>query len=148
MLLRKYFCGSFYSIIQINSSFGMPRFSFRLLVSFLQLFYFNKILTFKLPGAIGTLESVPDLEKAMYLNMESFPCVRLLNLSGEIGCASKCAQFVSIVFWSSNINVIFSAFCMASQIASWFLEAADNHLANKNSRGFTLGGNLKISFLA
>ncbi|OAY75320.1 Nicastrin [Ananas comosus] len=46
------------------------------------------LLHFSIPGAIGTLESVPDLEKAMYLNMESFPCVRLLNLSGEIGCAN------------------------------------------------------------
>jgi nicastrin len=24
----------------------------------------------------------------MYLNIESFPCVRLLNLSGEIGCSN------------------------------------------------------------
>ncbi|XP_062222083.1 nicastrin [Phragmites australis] len=43
------------------------------------------------PAASGdgaTLESVPDLVKAMYLNIESFPCVRLLNLSGEIGCSN------------------------------------------------------------
>uniref|UniRef100_A0A453PIN3 Nicastrin n=1 Tax=Aegilops tauschii subsp. strangulata TaxID=200361 RepID=A0A453PIN3_AEGTS len=36
----------------------------------------------------ATLESVPDLVKAMYVNIESFPCVRLLNLSGEIGCSN------------------------------------------------------------
>nr|CAB3447869.1 unnamed protein product [Digitaria exilis] len=24
----------------------------------------------------------------MYLNIESFPCVRLLNLSGEVGCST------------------------------------------------------------
>ncbi|KAK3155217.1 hypothetical protein QOZ80_2BG0200390 [Eleusine coracana subsp. coracana] len=36
----------------------------------------------------ASLESVPDLVKAMYLNIESFPCVRLLNLSGEIGCSN------------------------------------------------------------
>ncbi|XP_072977133.1 nicastrin [Typha angustifolia] len=41
-----------------------------------------------IPGAVGTLESVPDLEKTMYLNVESFPCVRLLNLFGEIGCSN------------------------------------------------------------
>ncbi|XP_071696314.1 nicastrin isoform X2 [Rutidosis leptorrhynchoides] len=33
-------------------------------------------------------ESVPDLEKSMYIVMDGYPCVRLLNLSGEIGCAN------------------------------------------------------------
>ncbi|KAI3749791.1 hypothetical protein L2E82_20407 [Cichorium intybus] len=33
-------------------------------------------------------ESVPDLEKSMYMVMDGYPCVRLLNLSGEIGCAN------------------------------------------------------------
>ncbi|KAL5651593.1 hypothetical protein ACJX0J_037051, partial [Zea mays] len=41
----------------------------------------------RVSGDGATLESVPDLVKAMYLNVESFPCVRLLNLSGEIGCS-------------------------------------------------------------
>ena len=40
-------------------------------------------------GDGATLESVPDLVKAMYIDIESFPCVRLLNLSGEIGCSSE-----------------------------------------------------------
>ncbi|KAJ3694869.1 hypothetical protein LUZ60_000246 [Juncus effusus] len=35
-----------------------------------------------------TLESVPDLEKAMYWNVESSPCVKLLNLTGAIGCSN------------------------------------------------------------
>uniref|UniRef100_A0A0C9RQH0 Nicastrin n=1 Tax=Wollemia nobilis TaxID=56998 RepID=A0A0C9RQH0_9CONI len=35
-----------------------------------------------------TLESVPELEKAMYIPINGTPCVRLLNLSGEIGCAN------------------------------------------------------------
>ncbi|WOL20134.1 nicastrin [Canna indica] len=39
-------------------------------------------------GATDTLGSVPDLQSAMYRNIESFPCVRLLNLSGEIGCSN------------------------------------------------------------
>ncbi|KAM7519844.1 hypothetical protein LguiB_018806 [Lonicera macranthoides] len=34
------------------------------------------------------LESVPDLEKSMYLVVDGYPCVRLLNLSGEIGCSN------------------------------------------------------------
>lgn len=33
-------------------------------------------------------ESVPDLVKSMYIVMDGYPCVRLLNLSGEIGCAN------------------------------------------------------------
>ncbi|KAK1263751.1 Nicastrin [Acorus gramineus] len=39
-------------------------------------------------GRANTLESVPDLEKAMYLSVDGYPCVRLLNLSGGIGCAN------------------------------------------------------------
>ncbi|AQK55159.1 Nicastrin [Zea mays] len=46
------------------------------------------------PGDGATLESVPDLVKAMYLNVESFPCVRLLNLSGEIGCSNPGSEKV------------------------------------------------------
>lgn len=51
--------------------------------------YMHRHLFMLLTGADSTLESVPDLEKVMYLNVESYPCVRLLNLSGEIGCSSK-----------------------------------------------------------
>lgn len=33
-------------------------------------------------------ESVPDLVKSMYVVVDGYPCVRLLNLSGEIGCSN------------------------------------------------------------
>ncbi|ONK58567.1 uncharacterized protein A4U43_C09F14400 [Asparagus officinalis] len=46
------------------------------------------IPTHRVNGESSTLESVPDLEKAMYLNLEAYACVRLLNLSGEIGCSN------------------------------------------------------------
>ncbi|KAL8550141.1 hypothetical protein ACS0TY_008822 [Phlomoides rotata] len=36
----------------------------------------------------NSFESVPDLEKTMYTQIDGFPCVRLLNLSGEIGCSN------------------------------------------------------------
>ncbi|XP_021604076.1 nicastrin isoform X3 [Manihot esculenta] len=36
----------------------------------------------------NSMQSVPDLQKSMYLIVDGYPCVRLLNLSGEIGCAS------------------------------------------------------------
>jgi hypothetical protein len=55
------------------------------------LLYWNwrSLLAFPFLGDAASLESVPDLVKAMYLNIESFPCVRLLNLSSEIGCSSE-----------------------------------------------------------
>ncbi|XP_031491630.1 nicastrin [Nymphaea colorata] len=34
------------------------------------------------------LESVPDLQNKMYMVVDGYPCVRLLNISGEIGCAN------------------------------------------------------------
>ncbi|XAR73569.1 hypothetical protein NMG60_11007579 [Bertholletia excelsa] len=37
---------------------------------------------------VNSLESVPDLEQSMYMVVDGFPCVRLLNLSGEIGCSN------------------------------------------------------------
>ncbi|CAK9164074.1 unnamed protein product [Ilex paraguariensis] len=40
-------------------------------------------------GQVKQLESVPDLEKLMYMVVDGYPCVRLLSLSGEIGCSSK-----------------------------------------------------------
>ncbi|XP_077241148.1 Zn-dependent exopeptidases superfamily protein [Tasmannia lanceolata] len=51
---------------------------------------FSLIIQLLLSLAVNgdSLESVPDLDKAMYLTVEGYPCVRLLNLSGEIGCAN------------------------------------------------------------
>ncbi|KAK9272660.1 hypothetical protein L1049_003036 [Liquidambar formosana] len=39
-------------------------------------------------GEMNSMESVPDLEKSMYMVVDGYPCVRLLNLSGEIGCSN------------------------------------------------------------
>ncbi|KAG8373502.1 hypothetical protein BUALT_Bualt11G0030800 [Buddleja alternifolia] len=39
-------------------------------------------------GKTDSFESVPDLAKSMYTQIDGFPCVRLLNLSGEIGCSN------------------------------------------------------------
>ncbi|KAL8160165.1 hypothetical protein V2J09_001702 [Rumex salicifolius] len=36
----------------------------------------------------SSFSSVPDLEKSMYVVVDGNPCVRLLSLSGEIGCAN------------------------------------------------------------
>ncbi|KAL0430470.1 UNVERIFIED_CONTAM: Nicastrin [Sesamum radiatum] len=45
-------------------------------------------LSLSASGETKSFESVPDLEKSMYKEIEGFPCVRLLNLSGEIGCSN------------------------------------------------------------
>lgn len=61
----------------------------------------NRILTaffltiaYSVNGERNSLESVPDLEKAMYVNVEGYPCVRLLNLSSEIGCSNPAHEKV------------------------------------------------------
>eukprot|EP00850_Spirogloea_muscicola_P005384 SM000024S07846 [mRNA] locus=s24:834878:839764:- [translate_table: standard] len=41
------------------------------------------------------LRSVPDLTAAMYLGVEGSPCVRLLTLQGELGCANPSRYTVS-----------------------------------------------------
>ncbi|XP_068663226.1 nicastrin isoform X2 [Aristolochia californica] len=59
-----------------------------------KLFFFSVVVAlsvsvcFSIGGNTDSLESVPDLEKAMYLVVDGYPCVRLLNLSGAIGCAN------------------------------------------------------------
>ncbi|RZC70238.1 hypothetical protein C5167_033377 [Papaver somniferum] len=56
---------------------------------FVLLFLISQLhLSFSASDQVNTLESVPDLEQSMYLTVNGYPCVRLLNLSGEIGCAS------------------------------------------------------------
>ncbi|KAI9100033.1 hypothetical protein K1719_024251 [Acacia pycnantha] len=39
-------------------------------------------------GQSSSMESVPDLQKSMYKVVDGYPCVRLLNLSGPIGCSN------------------------------------------------------------
>ncbi|XP_018484775.2 nicastrin isoform X2 [Raphanus sativus] len=45
-------------------------------------------LPISLAGEIASIESVPDLQKLMYVAVDGYPCVRLLNLSGQIGCSN------------------------------------------------------------
>ncbi|KAI4389344.1 hypothetical protein MLD38_001578 [Melastoma candidum] len=39
-------------------------------------------------GGTKSMVSVPDLQQLMYTTIDSYPCVRLLSLSGEVGCAN------------------------------------------------------------
>ncbi|KAF3445173.1 hypothetical protein FNV43_RR14867 [Rhamnella rubrinervis] len=53
---------------------------------FVSLFIFH--LRLSLAGQTNLMESVPDLQNSMYKVVDGYPCVRLLNLSGEIGCSN------------------------------------------------------------
>ncbi|KAM3327939.1 nicastrin isoform X1 [Capsicum galapagoense] len=44
--------------------------------------------SFSVSDQVNSFQSVPDLEKSMYIAIDGYPCVRLLNLSGEIGCSN------------------------------------------------------------
>ncbi|XP_055961412.1 nicastrin isoform X2 [Mercurialis annua] len=56
----------------------------------LYLLVFLSIFQFRLSFSeeAKSMQSVPDLQKSMYMVVDGYPCVRLLNLSGEIGCAN------------------------------------------------------------
>ncbi|XWS65719.1 hypothetical protein CRYUN_Cryun05aG0137700 [Craigia yunnanensis] len=54
------------------------------IVFLLLLFIFQ--FRFSLSG--HSMESVPDLQKSMYMVVDGYPCVRLVSLSGEVGCSN------------------------------------------------------------
>ncbi|XP_007010305.2 PREDICTED: nicastrin [Theobroma cacao] len=56
------------------------------IVFLLLLFSFQFRLS--LSDQTNSMESVPDLQKSMYMVVDGYPCVRLVNLSGEIGCSN------------------------------------------------------------
>nr|CAB3451020.1 unnamed protein product [Digitaria exilis] len=51
----------------------------------------------------------------MYLNIESFPCVRLLNLSGEVGCSNPGSEKIIAPINSSASKKILDALQSASK---------------------------------
>ncbi|XP_057492639.1 nicastrin-like [Actinidia eriantha] len=58
-------------------------------IFYLLLCFFARIHTcLSASKEVNLLESVPDLQKSMYVSIDGFPCVRLLNLTGEIGCSN------------------------------------------------------------
>ncbi|XP_050135438.1 nicastrin [Malus sylvestris] len=52
------------------------------------LFLLSFQLRLSFSGHTSKMESVPDLQSSMYMTLDGYPCVRLLNLSGEIGCSN------------------------------------------------------------
>ncbi|PQQ09583.1 nicastrin [Prunus yedoensis var. nudiflora] len=58
-------------------------------MKFLQLlFLFSFHLRLSFSGQTIMMESVPDLQSSMYMTLDGYPCVQLLNLSGVIGCSN------------------------------------------------------------
>ncbi|KAI5648110.1 hypothetical protein M9H77_34115 [Catharanthus roseus] len=93
---------------------------------------------------VNSFESVPDLEKSMYTDVDGYPCVRLLNLSGEIGCsnpghgkvvapvarlrnvnefAKPCAVLVSVDEFESLLTRLSKDTNLASRVAGVVVES-------------------------
>lgn len=71
----------------------------------LPLLLFLFISHFPLSFSVNSMESVPDLTKSMYVDFDGYPCVRLLNLTGEIGCSNPGRdKVVAPVVRYKNVN--------------------------------------------
>lgn len=77
---------------------------------------FVSLLRFSHAGQEKSLESVPDLEKLMYTSLDGYPCVRLLNLTAEIGCSNPGRRKVvaPVVRFSSVDNLAESSALLIS----------------------------------
>ncbi|KAF2295546.1 hypothetical protein GH714_033170 [Hevea brasiliensis] len=60
----------------------------KLISLYINLLLFNFHCRLSFSEQTNSVQSVPDLQKSMYRFIDGYPCVRLLNLSGEIGCAN------------------------------------------------------------
>lgn len=70
-------CKSLLSIIMLRS-----------INDFRLLFFFFAQVRLSFSGELSSMESIPDLQESMYMVVDGYPCVRLLNLSGKIGCSN------------------------------------------------------------
>ncbi|KAJ3699369.1 hypothetical protein LUZ61_003074 [Rhynchospora tenuis] len=91
-------------------------------------------------GSDSVLESVPDLEKAMYLNLKSYPCVRLLNLSGEIGCSNPgndkiSAPIVRLKSSTSHLAHPSTVLLQSGEMQDFFLRVSSDLEFSKNVAG-------------
>ncbi|KAG2661398.1 hypothetical protein PVAP13_1KG502900 [Panicum virgatum] len=97
-------------------------------------------------GDGATLESVPDLVKAMYLNIESFPCVRLLNLSGEIGCSNPgsekiIAPIVRLTKGSDQLVQPSTVLLPSDQMSDFFLRVSNDPEFHQKVSGVLIESN-------
>ncbi|KMS99114.1 hypothetical protein BVRB_2g047570 [Beta vulgaris subsp. vulgaris] len=96
-------------------------------------------LSFSFSGNINSLDSVPDLERSMYKVVDGYPCVRLLNLSGEIGCANPGREKVvaPVVRYrdAGMINHLSTVLLSVDEVRSFF-----NRVATDPDFGRYIGG--------
>lgn len=110
-------------------------------------------------GLCSSFKSVSDLETAMYQVLESTPCVRLLNLTGEVGCSNpgrdkviapiqhfmdvttSLPQPVSVLLPSSRLHEFLSRVLkeklLADKVAGVLVEFEDKAIASTPTNGFS-----------
>ncbi|KAF5480037.1 hypothetical protein F2P56_000812 [Juglans regia] len=131
------------------------------------LLLFNFHLRLSVSGQLNSMESVPDLQKSMYKFIDGYPCVRLLNLSGVIGCSNPGREMVvapivrykntialsqsSAVLVSSDelqsfLSRIWHDSSFAGNIAGVIVES-ENEFQNK-SKGFSPAGKFPLAEFA
>lgn len=92
-----------------------------------------------LSGKINSMESVPDLVNSMYMVVDGYPCVRLLNLSGEIGCSNPGREKVvaPIVRFNSTNELAESSTVVVSldEIQNFFIRISNDTNFARNIAG-------------
>ncbi|XP_024025905.1 nicastrin [Morus notabilis] len=104
---------------------------------FALLFTFH--LQFSLAGQTNLMESVPDLQNSMYKVVDGYPCVRLVNSSGEIGCSNPGREKVVapiIRFKDANTLSRSSTILLSfDEVESFFARIADDSTFARNVGG-------------
>ncbi|KAK4767492.1 hypothetical protein SAY86_015242 [Trapa natans] len=94
------------------------------------LIFIFQLRSFLSVGEMKSMESVPDLQKLMYTVVDGYPCVRLLNLSGEIGCANPGRHKVvaPIVKFGNDVKLTQSSSLIVSpdQIQDFFRRVSND----------------------
>ncbi|KAM5558159.1 nicastrin [Rosa sericea] len=101
------------------------------------------VLSFQLhlsfSGQTSMMESVPDLQSSMYMTIDGYPCVRLLNLSGEIGCSNPGREkVVAPIITLNNANELtqLSAVLLSvDEIESFFARISNDTTFASNVAG-------------
>ncbi|XP_011043905.1 PREDICTED: nicastrin isoform X2 [Populus euphratica] len=94
---------------------------------------------FPLSFSVNSMESVPDLTKSMYVDFDGYPCVRLLNLTGEIGCSNPGRdKVVAPVVRYKNVNEVRKPSAVLVSLDE-FLELV-GRISNDSSFAKNIGG--------
>ncbi|XP_024455409.2 nicastrin isoform X3 [Populus trichocarpa] len=103
------------------------------------LFLFISHFPLSFSGSVNSMESVPDLTKSMYVDFDGYPCVRLLNLTGEIGCSNPGRdKVVAPVVRYKNVNEVSKPSAVLVSLDE-FLELI-GRISNDSSFAKNIGG--------